>query len=240
MLGDLVESGPRRGRPATTALDTTMTLHPLSGKALFLALALSTGAAAPVQAADGMREMMADAMVRMMEAMGMFGSATGGMGTNPMAMAGPTWGLGPGGFGVPGGIPSGVPWNALSGAAPGMNQMLQQFGSGAVPGMGQMMPWGGPGLQGIWEGRNGELLIVQGDRFRIYPGNAGYAEGYLQVSGDRLSLYNPRDAQARPFEYAESEGRLVLRDTAGQVFLYRRLQLNRDATTAPATSQQQR
>jgi hypothetical protein len=209
-----------------------MTRHLCPARAALLALALL---AAPVGASNGMRDMMADAMVRMMEAMGMFGSATGSMGTNPMAMAGPTWGLGPGGFGVPGGIASGIPWNA----APGMGQMMQQFGSGGLPGGGQFFPWGG-GLQGIWEGRNGELLIVQGNRFRIYPGNAGYVEGYMEVSGDRLSLYNPEDAQGRPFEYAESDGRLVMRDAAGQIYLYRRLILDRGETAAVPAARPQR
>lgn len=205
-----------------------MTPHLCAGRAALLALALL---AAPVGASNGMREMMADAMVRMMEAMGMFGSATGAMGTNPMAMAGPTWGLGPGGFGIPGGITSGMPWST----APGMSQMMQSFGSGGLPGPGQFLPWGGGGLQGIWEGRNGELLIVQGNRFRIYPGNAGYVEGYMQISGDRLSLYNLDEDQGRPFEYAESDGRLVLRDPAGQIYLYRRLILDRgDTAAAPA------
>lgn len=107
--------------------------------------------------------------------------------------------------------------------------MMQQFSGAGMPGFGQGFPWSGTGLQGIWEGRNGELLIVQGNRFRLYPGNAGYLDGYMQLSGDRLALYNPQDAHTQPFEYAESDGRLVLRDGAGQIYLYRRLQLDRDA-----------
>ena len=194
-----------------------MTRHLTLVKACSLALALLC---APADAANGAREMMAEAMTRMMEAMGMFGSGSGGMGMgmNPMS----AWGLGPGGFGAPGGIPGGMPWNAM-----------QQFSGAGMPGFGQGFPWSGTGLQGIWEGRNGELLIVQGNRFRLYPGNAGYLDGYMQLSGDRLALYNPQDAQAQPFEYAESDGRLVLRDGAGQIYLYRRLQLDRDAA-APA------
>jgi hypothetical protein len=111
-----------------------------------------------------------------------------------------------------------------------MKQFSQRMG---MPG--GMFPWAPDSrLQGVWEGRNGELLIVQGDRFRIYPGNAGYVEGLLKIDGERLALYNPEDDNVRPFEYAESEGRLVLRDDAGSLYLYRRLRLGEDQRPAAA------
>jgi hypothetical protein len=142
------------------------------------------------------REAMADAMVRMMEAMGMFNPSGSSM---PMGTP-----FGAPGFRMPGGSPWGMP--------------------GGMPG--GTFPWApGSGLEGVWEGRNGELLIVQGDRFRIYPGSAGYLEGQLKLSGDRLAMYSPQDDEVRPFEYAEKEGRLVLRDDAGSLYLYRRLRL---------------
>jgi len=185
---------------------------------------------APPLSASGTREMMADVMARMMEAMGLFGSAGVGSGMSPMAMAGPNWGLGPGGFGPPGGMPWG---SAMPSPQSGLGQMMRPFTSGTFPGAAGF-PWSGGPLEGIWEGRNGELLIVQGNRFRLYPGESGYLDGYLQVSGDRLALYNPSDAQARPFEFAEAEGRLVLRDQAGQLYLYRRLFLDPEPAGAPA------
>ena len=78
-------------------------------------------------------------------------------------------------------------------------------------------------LEGIWEGRNGELLIVQGNRFRIYPGTAAHVEGYLQTQNDQVVLYNPKEASRRPFDFAEFQGRLVLRDAQGNLYLYRKL-----------------
>ncbi|MCU0835430.1 MAG: hypothetical protein MUC77_13515 [Chromatiaceae bacterium] len=198
-----------------------MTIHYPLGRAACLLIAL---ASAPALAADGTREMMADVMSRMMEAMGLFGSAGAGAGMSPMAMAGPNWGLGPGGFGAPGAMPWG---SGMPDPKSGFGQMMRPF-SGATG-----MPWSGAPLEGIWEGRNGELLIVQGNRFRLYPGESGYLDGYLQVSGGRLALYNPGDEQARPFEYAESDGRLVLRDPDGQIYLYRRLILDPEPARAP-------
>lgn len=208
-----------------------MTPSPPRCRAALLLLAL---AASPAALGDGTREMMADAMARMMEAMGLFGSTAGGAGMNPMTMAGPNWGLGPGGFGMPGGMPGGMPWGSgMPSPQGGFGEMMKPFTSGAFPGA-KGLPWAGSPLEGVWEGRNGELLIVQGNRFRLYPGESGYLDGYLQISGDRLALYNPSDAQTRPFEYAESEGRLVLRDGGGQVYLYRRLFLDEQTSPTPA------
>ena len=111
----------------------------------------------------------------------------------------------------------------------------------------QMTPSGGNGgdwpiawqpsrLEGVWEGRNGELLIVQGNRFRIYSPAVQRVDGLMQVKGDRLALYNPLDQHAQGFEFAESRGRLIMRDLAGQVYLYRRLQLG--GGRWPATTRQ--
>jgi hypothetical protein len=183
------------------------------------------------------REAMAEAMVRMMEAMGLFDpSSMSGMPPGA-AFAAPSWGPGSGGFGMPGASPWELPSTDPSGAMDKGREVMKRFSEGMgmpadMPGV--ILPWASRSrLEGVWEGRNGELLIVQGDRFRIYPGNAGYVEGYLQLSGDRLAMYNPEDANLRPFEYAESEGRLVLRDDAGSLYLYRRLWL--DEEQRPAT-----
>jgi hypothetical protein len=202
------------------------TNHPLARTACLLLVVLATQ---PL-GASGTREAMADVMSRMMEAMGLFGSTGAGTAMSPMGMAGPNWGLGPGGFGAPGGMPWG---GAIPDPQSGFGQMMRPFSSGTFPG-GAGFPWSGGPLEGIWEGRNGELLIVQGNRFRLYPGESGYLDGYLQASGDRLALYNPGDDQARPFEYTESEGRLVLRDQDGQIYLYRRLFLDAEPAGAPA------
>jgi hypothetical protein len=172
---------------------------------------------------------MADAMVRMMEAMGLFEpSAISSMPMGaPFAAPGMTPGFG--GFGMPGAAPWTMPSQDPSGTMEKSREMMKQFSERmGMPGdmTSGMFPWApGSGLEGIWEGRNGELLIVQGNRFRIYPGHAGYVEGYFQLSGDRLALYNPQDDNVRPFEFAESEGRLVLRDDTGSLYLYRRLRL---------------
>jgi hypothetical protein len=176
---------------------------------------------------------MADAMSRMMEAMGLFDSGptpgTGGsMPMDPMSMTGP-WGsaAGPWGSGMPWGGPFQDPSRAFQ-----MGEMMNRFSRQMrAPGG----TWSPSRLEGVWEGRSGELLIVQGDRFRIYSPDVQRVDGLIQVREDRLALYNPLDEQAQPFQFAESEGRLVMRDLSGQVYLYRRLRLDGGAPprTAP-------
>jgi len=173
---------------------------------------------------------MANAMARMMEAMGMFDAASGGgVAADPMSMMGPLGAAGLGsGFGAPWGNPFQDPSRAFA-----MGEMMKQFshrmpasGTPAGTAGGWSGPWSASQLEGVWEGRNGELLIVQGDRFRIYSPGMQRVDGLIQIRDSRLALYNPQDEHAQPFAFAESKGRLTMRDQAGQTYLYRRLRLD--------------
>lgn len=185
----------------------------------------------PAQARGGTREAMADAMAKMMEAMGLLDDApSSAMPTDPMSMASP---FGGSGWGPPaGGMPWGSPFQDPSRAF-GMAEVMKQFSRNVPPPGSGMSPWRGSRLEGIWEGRGGELLIVQGNRFRIYAGNTSYVDGYLHIDGDRLALYNAAEKQAQPFKYAESDGRLVMRGKEGEIYLYRRLRLDGRAASPP-------
>jgi hypothetical protein len=192
-----------------------------------IAICLSVSVVPPVVADT--RSAMADAMVRMMEAMGLFGAAGGGVSggspavPNPMGMAG--W---PSGFGAMPGVP-GAGTMPLPGGAQmdptsqmgQMGQMLERFDPGSA--MTGAMPWTAGPLEGIWEGSDDGLLIVQGGRYRIYAPFSGYIDGDIRISGDRVALTNRRENFSQEFEYALDQGRLVLRDRQGQIYLYRRL-----------------
>lgn len=208
-------------------------------RALLALLALLAGTV-PVAAEDvsaAPRAAMAEAMAKMMEAMGFLGPAL------PGSMPSPVSGV------MPGMMPTPLPGNMPVTADPKslMDQGLEKGGAALqqmTEGMkmpdsaGSFMPWATPSrLDGVWEGRNGELLIVQGNRFRIYPGASHYVDGYIQLQGDRLALYNPGNEHIRPFEFAESEGRLAMRDPSGTLFLYRRLWLDQPTTEPTATPQ---
>ena len=189
---------------------------------LLLVIVPGSGAARP-----GAREVMADAMAKMMEAMGLFDSAPvqrdlGGVFTDLRSPRGLGWGPA---FGAPGGGP--VPDRSRGAVT---RELMRQFTR-------QMLPpgkssgdwpvaWKPSRLEGVWEGRDGELVIFQGERFRIYSPELRRVDGLIRIQGNRLALYNPLDRHARPFEFAEHQGRLIMRDLAGQLYLYRRLWLD--------------
>ena len=187
--------------------------------------------AAPALGDSGTRSAMADAMSRMMEAMGLFGSGTdparsmyGGM-PSPFGMPGSGMGM----PGWPGGT-MGMPWGGggrMDQAGRMGGALWDQF-SQAVPGMSQVpqMPWTGSPLEGPWEAAGGGLLLVQGPYYRLYAPNGGFVDGSLQVTGDRLRMTNSQAGFDLEFEFAQDqEGRLALRDQNGQIYLYRRLVL---------------
>jgi hypothetical protein len=172
----------------------------------------------------GARAAMADAMSRMMEAMGLFGSGSG-RGVDP---ARSLYGGMPSPFGMPGGMGMpGWPGSGMGMPFGGGSELWDQF-SRAVPGMSQMpqMPWSGSALEGPWEAAGGGLLLVQGPYYRLYAPNGEFVDGSLQITGDRVRMSNSQVGFNLDFEYAlDPEGRLALRDQNGQIYLYRRLVL---------------
>jgi hypothetical protein len=163
--------------------------------------------------ADVSRQVMADTMARMMEAMGLFGA--GAQGARSMM-----------GGGMPQ-MPYGMPF-------PGGGNPMDQYGRMGQEWMGRLspggsqggagmpaMPWQGSALEGVWEVAGGGLLIVQGERFRLYAPDWSQVEGSIRTSGARLHLTNPEVGFDLDFEYAVDQGRLAMRDASGQLYLYR-------------------
>lgn len=147
-----------------------------------------------VRAAEGVdRQAMADAMSRMMEAMG---------------------------FGRSGAPFSGSPWSGggVDGARRSGQETMNGFASGLVPGSASA-------LEGLWEAAGGGLLIVQGGRYRLYAPSGAFVDGSLALSGARLKMWNRRTGFASELDYALDQGRLALRDSSGQIYLYRSLVL---------------
>jgi hypothetical protein len=190
-------------------------MSPTEGLVLLLLLLATPAAQPPAVAASDTARVFADAMARMMDAMGLLGDGANQSAPMPESMPG---------FGTPFGMGQ-MPWPGMPGGGmPDMGAWMQQ-----MPGMVQLpsVPgWQRTSLDGIWEGRNGGLLIVQAHRFRLYSPQCDYVEGLIQQRGDRIAMYDPEHDIARPYEIAQHQGRLVLRDSAGQVYLYRRLWLD--------------
>jgi hypothetical protein len=228
--GSTRKSSPRAGRPGIRRAHHRLT-------AALLAALLLAGAP-PLAADDSARNVMANAMARMMDAMGLFGD--GGSGGSMADTMRRMSGMGSGQLGM---TPFGTNAFGMNPFLPGQyldwSRFAQQPWSSGMQdaarafGMEQMLPaipglpgWTGTTLEGIWEGRDGGLLIVQRQRFRLYGPQCGHIEGLIQQRGDRVAMYEPERDIARPFEFAQHQGRLVLRDPGGQVYLYRRLWLD--------------
>jgi hypothetical protein len=195
------------GKPPTLVLLCVLTLGPVSH-----GLADDT---------RGPRELMADVMVRMMEAMGLFGGALGagkdGAPPWPTLPGLPAFGL----MGTPGVSPLGLPVQDPSKAIGMGTEMMKQFSQGAT-GLAGTTGAGDGAIDGVWQGSGGDVLIAEGGRYRIYAPQDQYVDGWFQVQPSRIALYNAQDGQTQIFEYATHEGRLALRGSDGQVFLYRR------------------
>ena len=145
--------------------------------ALVLILAFAGPGGASAESGRGNREAMADAMVRMMDAMGMFRDGGSNTRRSRSDRGYGTWrrpssGFGGGRYGFPGG---GGAWDPYG--------WSRQF-PGALPGypMPYGTPWGfnqpgfGPygdaadplfDLQGSWESPGGELLLIEGTRYQM-------------------------------------------------------------------------
>ena len=199
-----------------------------------LAAMLPLAAPAGALADSAGRNVMAEAMARMMEAMGLFDD--GDAAFNPMPYMVPGMGS-VGGGQMPWAQMPWTPllWNQMPGYGAFADRAgrfgLDGFGA-QMPGAGSMPGWfpggGATGLDGVWEGRDGGLLIVGGRRFRLQAARGGHLEGLIRRERDRLALYEPETDTVRAYEMAEQNGRLVLRDDAGNTFLYRRLWLHDD------------
>lgn len=168
---------------------------------------------------------MSKAMLSMMDAMGNMaqdynrnkGGSSGnftqpfnswqGMNTYPWAM-----------YGLPG---SGIPGQQqLQGMItqgqqvfPGTNTVFQP----------QLTPPPQSPLDGIWQGQGGEMVLVMYGHFRIYANADTYRDGQYSVTNEQIIMYDPASGTKRAYDYALSEGRLVLRGPQGKLLLFRQL-----------------
>ncbi len=79
-------------------------------------------------------------------------------------------------------------------------------------------------LNGSWQGQAGEILVIRNGRFRIYLQPNAYQEGRMVLQGEHmLLLQDLSTGLTRQYEFAESQGRLALRDDQENLLLYLRL-----------------
>jgi hypothetical protein len=78
-------------------------------------------------------------------------------------------------------------------------------------------------LDGAWQGRSGEVLIVRNGLFRLYAGLDQYQDGRIALRGSQAIMTDPASGRSRSYEYAIDQGRLAFRDDQGNLLLYRKL-----------------
>lgn len=82
-------------------------------------------------------------------------------------------------------------------------------------------------LDGIWQGRSGENLIIDGQRFYI-GSNRRALQGYISVSTNWFDTFVPATRLRKRYLYYRRNDKLLLRNTTNGQFLY--FQLNRQGS----------
>lgn len=86
------------------------------------------------------------------------------------------------------------------------------------------MSWGNTptaSLQGYWLGANGERLGFWQQYYLLQSVQGQTQGGRFGLKNDRLLIFEA-GSSVQPYEYAQQDDRLALRDPQGRVFLYRR------------------
>jgi hypothetical protein len=99
-------------------------------------------------------------------------------------------------------------------------------GTGNIPPLISPLPGDVPPqspVDGIWIGRNGEIVLVMYGHFRIYASAETYRDGRFRISEDRLSMLDPASGRSMEFEYLLDDGRMILRNEWGDILLFKQL-----------------
>jgi len=75
-------------------------------------------------------------------------------------------------------------------------------------------------LDGSWQGSANDVLIIRGDKFRLYVNPKQFRDGYISVNGNQLTMILPSEKTQKVFEFAEFNGQLALRSQQGIIIRY--------------------
>lgn len=205
-----------------------------------LCLALSITAATPLHAAYGNDNPFIEAMLRMMEVMGLIDRGASPLGVPYLpgypSMMAPGMGTYPG---MTPGLGTGM------GMVPGMTPMNPWGGMGQFPGSGMWQDGGMPNaagipfygwtgrqntvvapenLDGAWELTNGSFVLIKGRNARLYVSKEKYQD--FTIGYDHHTFWwTPKGGNTTShYKYQERDGRMVMKDNHGKTLLLRRRQ----------------
>lgn len=134
----------------------------------------------------------------------------------------------------------GFPHDQWSGSSPWVSDWPGRWGMPGTSGFpGRVMPWGerrrdsrrvSPAahrLDGTWQGRNGEIVTIQGNRFRIRNPSGQKLDGTFMTYGNRLIALCAQNDYTCRFNFEMRGELLALQNEAGDILLFRRLNRGR-------------
>jgi hypothetical protein len=93
----------------------------------------------------------------------------------------------------------------------------------APPAASQAPPAAGASLVGVWQGEEGDVLKVADSTFEVYESGQLMDSGSYQISGNKLRVRSSLTGETEQFTFRLQGHQLVLKDSEGEVFNYRRL-----------------
>ncbi len=79
-------------------------------------------------------------------------------------------------------------------------------------------------LTGRWQGQSGAIMIIRQGLFRIFHSGNKFRDGRIMITdATHFELIDPQTGSVRYYEFAESQGRLILRNPSGSILLFRRI-----------------
>lgn len=177
----------------------------------------------------GMMSMMGEFANQFQNAQG--GGLSGGFGSLPMNAAQQAYNPMSGGM-------MGAPMSGLGQEmGQGMGQgMAQGFGQQAGRGISQQLAkaggaafgaMGSTNLDGAWRGQNGEILLIEGKRFRLHADRRRYLDGRLGRRGNIVGFLYPKRQTALLYRYQISGNRLALQSRDRSIRYFQRLPIER-------------
>lgn len=79
-------------------------------------------------------------------------------------------------------------------------------------------------LTGSWKGQSGVVMVIEQGVFRIFRSPYQFRDGRIWITdATHFELIDLQTGLTRYYEFAESQGRLILRDPYGEMLLFRRI-----------------
>ena len=111
-----------------------------------------------------------------------------------------------------------------------MSGLASQFGQGqdlAQAGNAALSSMNGASLDGAWRGQNGEILLIEGPRFRLHADQRRYLDGRLGRRDNIVGFLYPKSNTALLYHSQISGDKLALQDRQQRTRYFQRIPMNR-------------